>query len=243
MKTRAVILSFLFTISAGSAAGQETHAQARSEMVATIEAIAREYASLPSHPIDAGVLDAMRTVPRHEFVPGEMRPFAYANRPLPIGNDQTISQPFIVAVMTDLIAPEAEDKVLEIGTGSGYQAAVLSALVDEVFTIEIVPELGERARETLARLGYANVHTRIGDGYAGWPEEAPFDAIIVTAAPDEVPPPLLEQLAPGGRMIIPVGDGILGEQLTLIEKSADGTILSREVMPVRFVPFTRGEAE
>jgi protein-L-isoaspartate(D-aspartate) O-methyltransferase len=172
-----------------------------------------------------------------------MRPFAYENRPLPIGNGQTISQPFIVAVMTDLLDPEPDDKVLEIGTGSGYQAAVLASLVEEVFTIEIVPPLGERASATLERLGFTNVRTRIGDGYRGWPEEAPFDGIIVTAAADQIPPPLIEQLKAGGRMIIPVGGNSAAEQLTLIEKRMDGSIALRQVMPVRFVPFTRGGSE
>jgi protein-L-isoaspartate(D-aspartate) O-methyltransferase len=185
----------------------------------------------------------MRILPRHEFVPQDVRPFAYENRPLPIGNDQTISQPFIVAIMTHLLDLEADDRVLEIGTGSGYQAAVLASLVDEVFTIEIVPQLGERAGATLQRLGFTNVHTRIGDGYRGWPEEAPFDAIIVTAAAGQVPPPLVEQLKAGGRMIIPVDGNLAAEQLTLIEKRMDGSVTSRQVMAVRFVPFTRDGSE
>ena len=227
-----------------SAADQEQLSDARTEMVVTIQELARQTAgAIENDPIDPEVLQTMRVVPRHEFVPEAMRPFAYENRPLPIGSGQTISQPFIVAVMTDLLDPDSNDKVLEIGTGSGYQAAVLASLVDEVFTIEIVPELGERARATLERLGFTNVQTRIGDGYRGWPEEAPFDAIIVTAAADQIPPPLLEQLKAGGRMIIPVGGNSAAEQLTLIEKRADGSIASRQVMPVRFVPFTRDGRE
>jgi protein-L-isoaspartate(D-aspartate) O-methyltransferase len=227
-----------------SAADQEQFSDARTEMVMTIQELARQTAgAIGTDPIDPEVLQAMRVVPRHEFVPEDVRPFAYENHPLPIGNGQTISQPFIVAVMTDLLDPEPDDKVLEIGTGSGYQAAVLASLVGEVFTIEIVPELGERARATLERLGFTNVQTRIGDGYRGWPEEAPFDAIIVTAAADQIPPPLLEQLKAGGRMIIPVGGNSAAEQLTLIEKRADGSIASRQVMPVRFVPFTRDGRE
>lgn len=223
---------------------QDSFTDARIEMVATIEDLANAYiGASEGGPIDPKVLDAMRTVPRHEFVPEDMRPFAYENRPLPIGNGQTISQPFIVAMMTDIINPQPQDRVLEIGTGSGYQAAVLSSLVDKLFTIEIVQELGEQARATLERLGYANVETRIGDGYNGWPEEAPFDAIVVTAAPDQIPAPLIEQLAPGGRMIIPVSQDALGEELTLVEKRLDGTVTSRPVMPVRFVPFTRENSQ
>ncbi len=241
--------TFVFTIgvpifAAGTAGCQERVSDTPTAMVATIEELARRNAeAIESHPIDLEVLQAMRVIPRHEFVPEDMRPFAYENRPLPIGNNQTISQPYIVAVMTDILVPDSSDKVLEIGTGSGYQAAVLASLVDQVFTIEIVPPLGEQARATLERLGYTNVQTRIGDGYLGWPEEAPFDAIIVTAAANQIPPPLIEQLKAGGRMIIPVGNDSTGEQLTLIEKRMDGSIASRQVMPVRFVPFTRDESE
>jgi len=157
--------------------------------------------------------------------------------PLPIGHGQTISQPYIVALMTDLLAPRKEDRVLEIGTGSGYQAAVLSHLVKSVYTIEIVAPLAAEARERLARLGYGNVEVRTGDGYKGWPEQAPFDAIMVTAGADEVPAPLVEQLKPGGRLVIPLGSGV--QRLTLVEKGADGRTRSREIIPVRFVPFTR----
>lgn len=185
------------------------------------------------------VLEAMREVPRHEFVPARQRADAYADRPLPIGHDQTISQPYIVAFMTEKLAPQPTDRVLEIGTGSGYQAAVLAQLVQEVYTIEIVEPLGRQAREDLARLGYTNVFVRLGDGYQGWPEKAPFDAIIVTCAPDHVPSPLVEQLKDGGRMIIPVGRWT--QELVLLRKSGDA--LAREaVLPVRFVPMT-GQAE
>jgi protein-L-isoaspartate(D-aspartate) O-methyltransferase len=162
---------------------------------------------------------------------------AYANRPLPIGRGQTISQPYIVALMTELMQVKPGDRVLEIGTGSGYQAAVLSALVREVYSIEIVPELGRSAAETLARLGYRNVVTRIGDGYQGWPEHAPYDAIIVTAAPNHVPPALVAQLTPGGRLVIPVGELI--QNLMVVAKAADGTTTSTRIIPVRFVPLTR----
>jgi protein-L-isoaspartate(D-aspartate) O-methyltransferase len=186
---------------------------------------------------DRRVLEAMGRVPRHEFVPQALRDEAYRDHPLPIGHDQTISQPYIVAFMTQALKPRPEDRVLEVGTGSGYQAAVLAGLVREVYTIEIVAPLGERARDDLARLGYRNVQVRIGDGYEGWPEHAPFDAIIVTCSPEHVPPPLVEQLRDGGRMIIPVGDPRRGQELVLLEKRG-GKVVRRGVMPVRFVPMT-----
>jgi protein-L-isoaspartate(D-aspartate) O-methyltransferase len=189
---------------------------------------------------DADVLRVMATVPRHEFVPESERTHAYEDRPLPIGHDQTISQPYIVAFMTEQLAPEPSDRVLEVGTGSGYQAAVLAMLVAEVYTIEIVEPLAQTASATLKRLGYTNVFVRAGDGYRGWPEAAPFDAIIVTCAPDHVPQPLVDQLRDGGRMIIPVDEG--GEQsLVLLEKKAE-KVVRTAVLPVRFVPMT-GEAE
>ena len=188
----------------------------------------------------AGVLQAMRDVPRHEFVPVKFRPEAYNDRPLPIGHDQTISQPFIVAFMTEALDPKPTDRVLEIGTGSGYQAAVLARLVKEVYTIEIVEPLGKRAEADLKRLGYNNVQVRIGDGYAGWPEQAPFDTIIVTCAPDHVPQPLTDQLKEGGRLIIPVGE--LGAQSLVLIRKKDGKLKQERVMEVRFVPMT-GKAE
>ena len=185
------------------------------------------------------VKDAMLRVPRHLFVPESMQRFAYDNAPLPIGHEQTISQPYIVALMTDLLSLKKSDRVLEIGTGSGYQAAVLSEIVGSVYTIEIVPPLASQARERLARLGYRNVEVRTGDGYKGWPEKSPFDAIMVTAGADSPPAPLLDQLRPGGRMVIPLGATGSVMSLTLIEKGDDGRIRSRQVIPVRFVPFTR----
>jgi len=188
---------------------------------------------------DPRLLRALRAIPRHEFVPPEQRTHAYEDRPLPIGEGQTISQPYIVAVMTELLELDGSEKVLEIGTGSGYQAAVLSMLAREVYSIEIVPELARRAAADLARLGYANVHVRHGDGYRGWPEEAPFDAIIVTAAPGHVPEPLVEQLAIGGRMVLPVGD--VSQDLVLVTRSEDG-VRQERLLGVRFVPMT-GEAE
>ena len=187
---------------------------------------------------DGRVLAAMRQVPRHLFVPRPLQSSAYDDNPLPIGRDQTISQPYIVAYMTQALEVKPTHKVLEIGTGSGYQAAVLGELAAQVYTIEIVGELAERARQTLSDLGYRNVHVRHGDGYAGWPEQAPFDAIMVTAAPDHVPQPLIDQLALGGRMIIPVGTGF--QELRLIHKTDKG-VVERSILPVRFVPLTRNK--
>lgn len=188
---------------------------------------------------DRRVLQAMREAPRHRLVPAEVARDAYADRPLSIGHGQTISQPYIVGLMTELARVERGDKVLEIGTGSGYQAAVLSKLAAHVFSIEIVAPLAIRAAIDLKRLGFDNVTVRAGDGYAGWPQHAPFDAIIVTAAPEQVPSPLLEQLKPGGRMVVPVGPSWAMQQLKLIEKRQDGSVVTRNVAPVRFVPFTR----
>jgi protein-L-isoaspartate(D-aspartate) O-methyltransferase len=185
---------------------------------------------------DSSVLAAMREVPRHRFVPEHLRGLSYADRPLPIGEGQTISQPFIVAYMTEALGVSRTHTVLEIGTGSGYQAAVLSRLARTVYTIEIVPELARRATATLKELGYDNVLVREGDGYAGWPERAPFDRIMVTAAPELVPQPLIEQLATGGRMVIPVGGS--EQWITIIEKTPRG-VVQRRTIEVRFVPFTR----
>jgi protein-L-isoaspartate(D-aspartate) O-methyltransferase len=187
---------------------------------------------------DARVLDVMRQVPRHLFVPESVRPLAYADRPLPIGHGQTISQPFIVAYMTDALDVARTHRVLEIGTGSGYQAAVLAHLAREVYTVEIVPELARRASALLESLGYSNVYVREGDGYAGWPERAPFDRIIVTAAPEQVPQTLIDQLANEGRLVIPLGTS--EQWLTLIEKTTNG-LTQRRTIPVRFVPFTRAK--
>ena len=188
---------------------------------------------------DQRVLAAMRKIPRHLFVPLQMQPFAYLDSPLPIGHEQTISQPYIVGFMTESLELKPENRVLEVGTGSGYQAAVLSLLVSEVYSIEIVAPLAHQAAERLQNLGYANVKVRAGDGYQGWPEAAPFEAIIVTAAPDHVPQPLLDQLAPGGRLVLPVGEQF--QTLTRIRRTPKG-FKSEELLPVRFVPMT-GEAE
>ena len=189
---------------------------------------------------DARVLAAMRKVPRHRFVDDAQRAEAYEDHPLPIPGNQTISQPYIVALMTELLELAPASRVLEIGTGSGYQSAVLAELADHVYTIEIVPELARLAETRLKELGYDNVTVREGDGYRGWPEHAPFDAIIVTAAPERIPQPLLDQLAPGGVMVIPVGGFF--QELKVFRKSADGRITEKDILPVRFVPMT-GEVE
>ncbi|HEY5720385.1 MAG TPA: protein-L-isoaspartate(D-aspartate) O-methyltransferase, partial [Gammaproteobacteria bacterium] len=186
------------------------------------------------------VLAALGAVPRHQLVPERARPYAYANRPLAIGHGQTISQPYIVALMTDLLRVGAGERVLEVGTGSGYQAAVLAELGVRVFTQEIVAPLAAEASARLAQLGYRDVAVRHADGYHGWPGEAPFDAIIVTAAASHVPPPLVEQLKPGGRMVIPVGSRFFTQHLMLVEKGADGAVTLRQLLPVRFVPLTGG---
>lgn len=185
------------------------------------------------------VLEALAAVPRHRFVPAELAPRAYDDTPLPIGYDQTISQPYVVAFMTEAAALTPDTKVLDIGTGSGYQAAVLAEIVGQVYSIEIVPDLAERSRRLLADLGYGNVQVRTGDGYRGWPDEAPFDAIVVAAAPDHVPPALVEQLAVGARLVIPVGR--FTQEILIVTKTADGST-TEAVLPVRFVPMT-GEAQ
>lgn len=217
---------------------QDDRAAERRQMVEEIKELSAQVVTeTGKNALEPRVLHAMETVRRHEFVPGFQRRAAYKNRPLPIGGGQTISQPFIVALMTDLLNLQPEHKVLEIGTGSGYQAAVLAKLAEHVYTIEIVGSLGKAAARTLSRLGYTNVHTKIGDGYAGWPEHAPYDAVIVTAAPDHIPTTLIEQLKPGGRMVIPVGT--LWQELLVVTKHANGTTTSEDVVPVRFVPLTR----
>ena len=188
---------------------------------------------------DPRVLDAMRAVPRHEFVPASAREDAYVDSPLPIGHGQTISQPYIVALMTELARPSPSDRALEIGTGSGYQAAVLSLLVKQVFSMELVDPLAQSAAATLRRLGYGNVTVRSGDGYLGWPEEAPFDIILVTAAPEQVPAALVAQLKPGGRLVVPVGQVYDVQDLQLIEKNAAGRVTTRSIIPVRFVPLVK----
>lgn len=190
--------------------------------------------------LDDRVMAAMAAVERREFVPPDLEYRAYDNGPLPIGHGQTISQPFIVALMTDLLNPKATDTVLEVGAGSGYQAAILARVVKQVYTVEIVAPLAEEAAERLRRLGYANVAVRCGDGYAGWPEYAPFDGILVAAAAPHIPQPLVDQLKPGGRLVIPLGQPWGAQELLVIEKTADGGLNRRSVLPVAFVPLTGG---
>ena len=190
--------------------------------------------------IDQEVMDSLSRVPRHQFVPEGIRELAYENRPLPVGHGQTISQPYIVALMTHLLELDENSVVLEVGTGSAYQAAVLAEIADRVFTIEIVTPLADSARERLRHLGYDNVSVSNGDGYYGWEEHAPFDAIIVTAASNHVPPPLVDQLNPGARLVIPVGAPYTVQQLVLVTKRGDGSATVRQMLPVRFVPLTRG---
>ena len=207
-----------------------------------IDAIKQSVAETRRHldkaELDPRVLEVMSKVPRHRFVPSDLWPEAYENRPLPIGHGQTISQPYIVALMTDLIDTQSDFKVLEIGTGSAYQAAILAELVDEVYSIEIIEPLGKAAAKRIAELDYQNIHTRIADGYFGWEEAGPFDAILVTAAASHVPPPLVKQLKKGGRMVIPVGSRFMTQQLLFVEKGMDGKVTTRQVLPVFFVPLT-----
>lgn len=221
----------LCVLPACSQGDDDVFAAARRLMVRT-QLAARDIA-------DTSVLQTMAEIPRHEFVPPNLKDMAYQDRPLPIGEGQTISQPYIVAYMTQALDLQAGDKVLEIGTGSGYQAAVLARLVEHVYTIEIIPSLGDSARQLLQRQGHDNVTVRVGDGYVGWPSEAPFDAIMVTAAPDHVPPALVDQLAEGGRLVLPVGDHY--QELLRLTKR-EGEIHTESLLPVRFVPMT-GQAQ
>ncbi len=243
MLTRVVapllVLAVAWLAGVPPAGAADEHAEKRAGMVATIAALAADdNRDTGRGRLAPRVMAAMGQTPRHEFVPERRRDDAYRNSPLPIGHGQTISQPYIVALMTDLLDAGPGDRVLEVGTGSGYQAAVLAPLVARVFTIEIIPPLGRTAAERLKRLGYGNVETRIGDGYYGWEDEAPFDAIVVTAAASHIPPPLVQQLKPGGRMVIPVGERFHVQYLTLVTKDADGHVTVRELLPVAFVPLT-----
>jgi len=206
----------------------------RREMIAAIRAMADDVAAqIGKSALDERVLTAMAKVPRHQFVPIEVQQYAYLNRPIPIGFDKTISQPLMVAVMTDLLELKPDDMVLEIGTGLGYQSAVLAELAGKVYSVEIIDELAQRAIRRLKQQGYTNVEVRIGNGYAGWPEHAPFDKVMVTAAPDLIPPPLINQLKAGGRMVIPVGLPV-AQQLVLVEKDLNGKVTTKEIMPVLF---------
>jgi protein-L-isoaspartate(D-aspartate) O-methyltransferase len=234
----ALLIAFPCTLPAESS---ERFAAARQELVGQIEKhvqATRHY--IDKQNLDVKVMAAMAAVPRHLFVPPDLQEFAYENRPLAIGYGQTISQPYIVALMTDLLAVTPTDKVLEVGTGSLYQAAVLAWLGAEVYTLEIIEPLAKEAEERRRRLDIGKVYTKTGDGYYGWPEHAPFDAIIVTAAASHVPPPLIGQLKAGGRMIIPVGSGFNTQQLLLITKESDDRLTTRQILPVVFVPLTGG---
>jgi protein-L-isoaspartate(D-aspartate) O-methyltransferase len=230
-----VLLAGVLLLAMPAIAGDPDYAALRADLVDEV----RTYAGYAGDdPFSDDVLAALGRVERHKFVPPGQTGHAYENRPLPIGHGQTISQPYIVALMTDLLEAEDNDVVLEVGTGSGYQAAVLAELVDHVYSIEIVEALATSAGERLERLGYDNVTTRLGDGYYGWEAHAPFDSIVVTAAASHVPPPLIRQLKPGGRMVIPVGAQFMTQLLLLLEKDADGTIVTRQIGAVRFVPLT-----
>jgi len=231
LMVRAIVLALLCAPEPSAAGGVSDYAADRAEMV--VQQIADRGVR------DTRVLSAMRKVPRHEFVPDAEKRHAYRDMPLPIGEGQTISQPYIVALMTELARPEKSHRVLEIGTGSGYQAAVLAELVEHVYTIEIEPSLAQRAAEVLQKLGHENVTVRAGDGYAGWAEHAPYDIIMVTAAPDHIPQPLIDQLKPGGVMVVPVGPRFATQELRVLEKDAAGKVISTSVTPVRFVPLRR----
>ena len=229
----------LLSLFAASSAWADDFSTARKKLLTEIQLDVKRTGFLTGKDsLNSQVVDALDKVPRHRFVrPGDEK-YAYENRPLRIGYGQTISQPYIVAIMTELLNVDATDKILEIGTGSGYQAAILSVLAKSVFSIEIIEPLAKQAGLRLSRLKYDNVQVRMADGYYGWEDEAPFDAIVVTAAATHVPPPLVNQLKPGGIMVIPVGSQFLTQQLMLIEKSSDGTVRTRQVLPVSFVPLT-----
>ena len=239
-----VVVALLLATSTNGLFARDGYETERREMIAAIRETVdetRSYTGLDA--LDEQVMQAVAAVPRHEFVPRDLRFAAYLNRALPIGEGQTISQPYIVALMTHLLGVDGDSVVLEIGTGSGYQAAVLARLVRHVYTIEIIETLGRRAEDTLARLGFDNVTVKIGDGYIGWEEHAPFDAIIVTAAPEQVPQPLIDQLKPGARMVVPVGPAFGYQTLQVLEKQQTGEIRETDILPVGFVPFLKGDRD
>jgi protein-L-isoaspartate(D-aspartate) O-methyltransferase len=240
-----VVLALLVTARLFAPAAKADLTAERARMVTTIEAHAKHASiALGRDSIAPEILKVVGDVPRHEFVPDRVRGDAYADRPLPIGYGQTISQPFIVALMTDLLRMRPGDIVLEVGTGSGYQAAILAHLARQVYTIEIVPALADNAAARLQRLGYGNVATRSGDGYYGWEEAEPFNGIIVTAAASQIPPPLIRQLKPGGRMVIPLGAPFALQHLVLVERNADdGRVTTKQLLPVSFVPLTSGSRQ
>ena len=232
------IIYLIFLIPFVACADERKFTQTQAELVEQLHWYAANVHEADDVSFGDAVMTAMGTVPRHRLVPSSHRRFAYENRPLPIGHGQTISQPYIVALMTELIQPDANDVVLEVGTGSGYQASILAELVDHVYSIEIIEALAHRARGDLDALGYENITTKLGDGYYGWTKHAPFDAIVVTAAASHVPPPLIEQLKPGGRMVIPVGSRFMTQTLLLLEKTDSGEVITRQHGAVRFVPLT-----
>ena len=237
--TRGVFAGLISVFATLSPAQDRQYLQERMEMVREIARIASETGEETGRPqLDPRVTRVLETVPRHKFVPPDLERSAYRNRPLPIGYGQTISQPYIVAIMTELLGVRSGHVVLEIGTGSGYQAAVLAELAKSVFTIEIIEPLGKQAGERLRQLAYRNVSVKVADGYHGWPEHAPFDGIVVTAAASHVPPPLIRQLKVGGRMVIPVGTGFTVQHLMLVEKKPDGSLTTQQLLPVSFVPLT-----
>ncbi len=234
-----LLTAILVCLGPAEGVAADDYSQQRALLLDLIEQDVRETSAyLKRSQLNPRVLEVMNTVPRHEFVPQDQRGKAYQNRPLPIGHGQTISQPYIVAIMTDLLDLEPGQSVLEIGTGSGYQAAVLAALDTRVYSIEIIEPLALEGQERLRRLGYDSIRLKTGDGYYGWPEHAPFDAIIVTAAASHIPPPLVHQLRVGGRMIIPVGSRFSTQELILITRISEDEITTRQVLPVRFVPLT-----
>ncbi len=236
-----IVLAVGLCLATPISAVEDRFAAERQQMLAEIEATVIDTRRATGRSrLDARVMTAMGTVPRHEFVPEKLHAIAYANRPLPVGHGQTISQPYIVALMTDLLEVDSDAVVLEVGTGSAYQAAVLAELVRNVYTMEIIEPLAIAAQQRLARLGYRNVEVKFGDGYYGWPEKGPFDAIIVTAAVNHVPPPLVAQLRPGGRLVVPVGERFAVQHLLLVHKIDDERIEIRQILPVRFVPLTGG---
>jgi protein-L-isoaspartate(D-aspartate) O-methyltransferase len=235
------VLAVSLCLAAQAQAGDHRFDAARRQMLAEIgETVADTGRATGKARLAPEVMAALGTVPRHEFVPDALDAVAYANRPLPVGHGQTISQPYIVALMTDLLDVGGDAVVLEVGTGSGYQAAVLSELVRQVYTMEIIEPLAREASERLARLDYGNVEVKFGDGYYGWPEKGPFDAIIVTAAANHIPPPLVAQLRPGGKLVVPVGERFTVQHLLLVHKLHDERVQVRQIMQVRFVPLTGG---
>jgi protein-L-isoaspartate(D-aspartate) O-methyltransferase len=236
------VLGLITALTSAGAMGEDQFERDRAALLREIASMARETGAETGRPeFSLRVMQAMRKVPRHRFVDAAQAGSAYANRPLSIGHGQTISQPYIVALMTELLDAKRGDTVLEIGTGSGYQAAVLAELVAKVYTIEIIEPVGKRAERVLREIGYANIQTRIGDGYHGWPEHAPYDGILVTAAAPEVPTALVKQMKPGARMVIPVGASGQAQVLQVLVKQPDGSVSTRQTLPVRFVPFTRSK--